>query len=54
MKWLKSRLSMRLVETLFWDKVNGKAVHLYIDCFGEYYMAQSKFGFRVKQLKQDT
>jgi hypothetical protein len=46
---LKSRLTMVRQETLFYDKVNGKAVSLYKDCFGKKYMAQSKFGSRLER-----
>ena len=46
---LKSKLTMQNTgECLFVDKVNGKGVYVYKDSFGEKYMAQSKFGFRVK------
>ena len=40
---------MKRIDTLFYDKVNGKAVNLYTDCYGVNYMAQSKFGMRLKQ-----
>ena len=47
--WLASRMSMTYVRNLFFDKVNGRVVKLYVDCFGDEYMAQSKYGFRVKK-----
>jgi len=46
-KNLRSRLTMVRQQTLFYDKVNGKAVNEYTDCFGKKWMAQSKFGFRT-------
>ncbi len=46
-KSLRSRLTMVRQQTLFYDKVNGKAVIEYKDCFGKKWMAQSKFGFRT-------
>lgn len=46
--WLASRLSMKYVRNLFVDKVNGSVVKLYVDCLGEKYMAQDKYGFRCK------
>lgn len=46
-KILKSRLTMVRQQTLFWDKVNGQAVNLYIDCFGKKWIAQSRFGMRI-------
>ena len=48
-QWIKSRLTMKYQCVLFWDKVNGMAVCLYKDCFGDEYLAQNKFGFRVKR-----
>lgn len=48
-KSIKSRLTMRRQYTLFHDRVNGKAVNLYKDCFGNKWMAQSKLGTRTKQ-----
>ena len=48
-RWIKSRLSMKYHCVLFWDKINGKAVCLYVDYFGDEWMAQSKFGMRIKR-----
>ena len=47
-KSLRSRLTMVKQYTLFIDRVNRKAVFEYKDCFGEKWMARSKFGFRTK------
>ena len=46
---LKSRLTMVRQQTLFYDKVNGKAVNEYVDCFGKKWMAQSRFGMRISK-----
>jgi hypothetical protein len=34
---------------LFLDAVNGHIVHEYVDCYGQKFMAQTKFGMRVKK-----
>ena len=47
--WIKSRLSMKCVDTLFLDKVNGLYVRLYVDCYGKHWMAQTKYGFRTER-----
>lgn len=50
MRAIKSRLTMKNTgRCLFVDKINRKEVWLFIDCYGVEYMAQSKFGFRVKR-----
>lgn len=49
LKMVVSRFTMEFKEILFWDRVNGKAVCLYIDKFGTEWLAQSKFGYRVKR-----
>ena len=49
MKAIKSRLTMKKIQHLFYDRVNGKGVYLYVDCFGEKYMAQLRFGMRLKK-----
>lgn len=48
-KYAKSRFTMTPTQTLFYDKVNGKAVISYKDCYGKYWMAHSKFGHRVAE-----
>ncbi|MEQ9091807.1 MAG: hypothetical protein RIE52_11995 [Balneola sp.] len=53
-KNLKSRITMIRQQTLFWDKINGKAVNEYIDCYGNIWMAQSKFGSRVLKSKAEN
>jgi hypothetical protein len=37
---------------LFYDTINGQVVKLYKDCYGDEYMAQSKFGLRIKKQKR--
>jgi len=44
--WLVSRLSMKYVCDLFVDKVSGRVVKLYKDCYGDEYMANAKYGWR--------
>lgn len=45
---LRSRLSMKKGDLMFLDIVNGIYVFEYKDCFGDLYMAQSKWGVRCK------
>ena len=47
-RYVKSKRSMKKIEGSFRDVVNGKQVFFYVDCFDDKYMAQSKYGFRVK------
>jgi len=47
--WFKSRTSMTITDSLFIDVVNGRTVYEYTDCFNVKFMAQSKFGMRVKR-----
>lgn len=47
--WLNSWLTMKRVEHLFTDCVSGKGVWLYRDCYGQEWMADSRFGFRVRR-----
>lgn len=44
-----SRLTMKYERVLFWDKVSGNCVNLYVDKFGVEWMAMNKFGYRVKR-----
>jgi hypothetical protein len=50
-KKIKSRITMKEIKTLFWDKHNGMAVNLYVDCYGVEWMAQKKglLSFRCKR-----
>ena len=40
---------MKYERGLFHDCVNGRLVCLYIDCYDTQWMAQSKWGFRVRR-----
>lgn len=40
---------MKRISSLFVDKVNGRTVFEYKDCYGQLFMAQSKLGFRVNK-----
>ena len=44
--WFISRLSMKYVCDLFVDKVSGRVVKLYVDCYGYEYMANAKYSWR--------
>ena len=46
-RWIKSRLTMKKVKRLFVDMHDLKAVNEYVDCYGDIFMAQSKFGLRI-------
>lgn len=49
---IRSRLSMRMVvPCLFVDKVSRKAVGLWVDRYGEWWMAASRWGMRVKRVQ---
>ena len=41
-------MSMKVISNEFIDVVNQRCVYKYEDKFGEHYLAQSKFGMRVK------
>ena len=47
-KVIKSKTSMKVVEHCFIDRCNGRTVYKYKDCYGQMWMAQSKFGYRTK------
>ena len=48
-KKLKSYFTMKFVSFAFTDSVDGKRVNYYIDCHGDKYMKNYKFGlFSVK------
>lgn len=51
MKKLISKLTMKKGRYLLTDIVNGKEVFEYTDYYGDKYMAQSKYGFRVLKSK---
>lgn len=39
---------MSYIQSQFQDKVNGNMVNLYIDYYSQKWLAQSRFGFRIK------
>lgn len=47
-KKLKSRFTMKPTGAAFTDLVTWDVVHYWEDCYGEVWMAVSKWGFRVK------
>lgn len=47
-KYLKSRFTMKRIEPIFWDRVAQKLVFLWIDDYGQEWMAINKFGMRAK------
>jgi hypothetical protein len=46
-KRIRSRLTMEMKYSLFYDHIEGKNVYLWEDCYGVEWMAQTKYGFRV-------
>ena len=53
--WIMSWLTMQRRECLFVDKVSGKEVFRYTDCFGCEYMANFHcFGFRVRRTQPEV
>lgn len=50
-KYIVSRLTMKLESNLFIDKINNKYVSIYSDLYNNKFMSQSKFGFRIKYCK---
>lgn len=45
---LKSRWSMEKTGQSFTDMVSWGVVYYWRDCYGDEYMAESRWGFRVK------
>lgn len=50
-KNLISRLTMKRLDCLFVDKVNGKEVFRWKDKYGGTFMAQNRFGTRIDESK---
>lgn len=48
MKWIISRFTMKFIRRLFYDNIGKKWVNQYKDKYGTYWMANSKYGYRVK------
>lgn len=47
-RWIKSRLTMKKIKRLFIDIDDLKPMYRYDDCYGNSFMAKSKFGYRIK------
>lgn len=47
-RYFVSRYTMKYVRPLFYDYVGRKWVNQYKDKYGVYWMANSKYGFRVQ------
>ncbi len=52
-KWIKSRWTMKMKYSLFYDHIERKTVYLWEDCYGVEWMATEKYGFRVLYSKGD-
>lgn len=48
-KSILSRLSMKLIENRFTDVVSGKPVGIWRDRYGNEWLADGKFGMRIKR-----
>ena len=48
MNWIISKLTMKYVRPLFYDHIESKMVNQYKDKYGTYWMANWKYGYRVK------
>ena len=48
MKCIISRFTMKFIRRLFYDHIDKKWVNQYKDKYGTYWMANSKYGHRVK------
>lgn len=53
--WTGGRPMRQVQSNLFYDVVSGRAVHLYKDKFGRYWMASNRWGFfRVAANKRSS
>ena len=48
MSWIRSRWTMRKTGNSFTDKVTWNIVYQWVDCYNDVWMAESRWGFRVK------
>jgi hypothetical protein len=50
-RYLKSAFTMTIIGYMFTDRVSGRPVYKYVDCYGTYWMAHLSytpvFGFRT-------
>lgn len=50
LRWCRSWLTMKRKHCLFIDQVSGNEVFLYVDCYGQEWMAEFfRFKFRVRR-----
>lgn len=54
LKKIRSRLTMVIKDTLFYDHVEHRNVLLWEDCYGQEWMAISKYGFRIPYIRDKT
>lgn len=45
LKAIKSYFTLKLIGSDFADVVSGKKVCTYVDCFGDYYLKDSRWAF---------
>jgi hypothetical protein len=48
MSWIKSRWTMRKTGFAFRDDISWNQVYRWVDCYGDVWLAESRWGFRVK------
>ena len=39
---------MRKTGNLFYDSIGGQVIYQWVDCYGDVWLAESRWGFRVK------
>ena len=49
LKLIKHYFSLKYVCYSFTDRVSGKSVDIYVDCFGDYYLKDSRWSFFAVQ-----
>jgi hypothetical protein len=48
MSWIKSRWTMRKTGNSFRDDISWNQVYRWVDCYGDEWLAESRWGFRTK------
>jgi len=46
--WIKSRWTMRKTGNSFWDSIGSKKIYQWQDCYSDVWLANWRWGFRVK------
>ena len=46
--WIKSRWTMSKIGISFYDSIGNKVINQWQDCYGDVWLAESRWGFRVK------